>query len=70
MVQGDDGRIYKASTEPDAQIFLEEITADVGRPAITNIEAVTLEDEPIGPVLEKFNRTGAMVFLVNCHLTP
>ncbi|MHC5720081.1 MAG: metal-dependent hydrolase, partial [Nostoc sp.] len=63
LVQSDDGRIYKASTEPDAQIFLEEITADVGRPAITNIEALTLEDEPIGSAIAQFNRTGAMVFI-------
>lgn len=63
LVQDDDGRIYKASTEPDAQIFLEEITADVGKPAITNIEAIFLEDEPIGVALEKFNRAGAMVFI-------
>lgn len=63
LVQADDNRIYKASTEPDSQIFLEEITADVGRPAITNIEAIFLEDEPIGAALEKFNRTGAMVFI-------
>ncbi|OUL23964.1 hydrolase [Nostoc sp. RF31YmG] len=63
LVQADDGRIYKASTEPDAQIFLEEITADVGKPAITNIEAISLEDEPIGAALEKFNRAGAMVFV-------
>ncbi|KOP24599.1 hydrolase [Hapalosiphon sp. MRB220] len=63
LVQADDGRIYKASTEPDAQIFLEEITADVGKPAITNIEAVNLEDEPIGAALDKFKRTGAMVFV-------
>lgn len=51
LVQSDDGRIYKASTEPDSQIFLEEITADVGKPAITNIEALTLEDEPIGQAI-------------------
>lgn len=55
LVQSDDGRIYKASTEPDAQIFLEEITADVGKPAITNIEALTLEDEPIGSAIAQFN---------------
>lgn len=63
LVQSDDGRIYKASTEPDSQIFLEEITADVGRPAITNIEALTLEDEPIGSAIAQFNRAGAMVFI-------
>ncbi|MHC5673243.1 hypothetical protein [Nostoc sp.] len=62
-MQSDDGRIYKASTEPDAQIFLQEITADVGRPAITNIEALTLEDEPIESAIAQFNRTGAMVFV-------
>ncbi|MBH8564475.1 metal-dependent hydrolase [Nostoc sp. CENA67] len=63
LVQADDGRIYKASTEPDAQIFLEEITADIDRPAITNIESIFLEDEPIGAALEKFNRSGAMSFV-------
>jgi inner membrane protein len=63
LLQDDEKRIYKASTEPDAQIFLEEIIADVGKPAITNIEIATLEDEPIGPVLDKFNRAGAMVFV-------
>jgi inner membrane protein len=63
LVQANDGRIYKASTEPDAQIFLEEITADVGKPAITNIEALTLEDEPIGQAIAQFNRAGAMVFI-------
>ena len=63
LVQSDDGRIYKASTEPDSQIFLEEITADVGKPAITNIEALTLEDEPIGSAIAQFNRTGAIVFI-------
>jgi len=63
LVQSDDGRIYKASTEPDSQIFLEEITADVGKPAITNIEALTLEDEPIGQAIAQFDRTGAMVFI-------
>ncbi|AFY51364.1 putative membrane-bound metal-dependent hydrolase (plasmid) [Nostoc sp. PCC 7524] len=63
LIQSDDNKIYKASTEPDSQIFLEEITADVGKPAITNIEAIFLEDEPIGAALEKFNRAGAMVFI-------
>jgi inner membrane protein len=63
LVQSDDGKIYKASTEPDSQIFLEGITADVGKPAITNIEALTLEDEPIGQAIAQFNRTGAMVFI-------
>ncbi|TBR56388.1 hydrolase, partial [Westiellopsis prolifica IICB1] len=63
LVQSDDGRIYKVSTEPDAQIFLEEITADVGKPAITNIEAISIEDEPVGNAIAKFNRAGAMVFI-------
>lgn len=63
LVQANDGRIYKASTEPDSQIFLEEITADVGKPAITNIESIFLEDEPVGGAIAKFNRAGAMVFI-------
>lgn len=63
LVQADDGRIYKAGIEPDAQIYLEEIRANVDKPAITNIEAISIEDEPIGIALDKFNRAGAMVFV-------
>ncbi|OCQ92269.1 hydrolase [Nostoc sp. MBR 210] len=63
LVQDDKGKIYKASTEPDAQIFLEEITADVGQPAITNIQAIFLEDEPVNAILEKFNNTNTFVFV-------
>lgn len=63
LVQANDGKIYKASTEPDAQIFLEAITASVGRQAITNIEVVTLDDEPIAEALLPFQRAGSLVFV-------
>lgn len=56
-------KLYKASTEPDAQIIVEQITADVGTPAIATIETIFLEDEPIGGAIAKFNRAGAMVFI-------
>ena len=63
LVQASDGKIYKASTEPDAQIYLEAIVASIGRQAITNIEALTLDDEAIGTALLPFKRAGALVFV-------
>ncbi|AFZ27225.1 putative membrane-bound metal-dependent hydrolase [Cylindrospermum stagnale PCC 7417] len=57
------GKLYKAGNDPDSQIITEFITADVGAAAITNIEAITLNDEPVGATLAKFNRAGAMVFV-------
>jgi inner membrane protein len=56
-------KIYKAATDPDSQIVIEQITADVGKPAITNLETIVLEDNVIGEVISKFNRSGAMVFV-------
>lgn len=63
IVQSSTGKIYKAGTEADAQILVEEITADVGKPAITNIESLTLEDEELGSAIAQFNRAGAFVFV-------
>jgi inner membrane protein len=63
LVQSSDGKIYKASTEPDAQIYLEAITATVGQQAITNIEALTLDDESIEAALSPFQRAGALVYV-------
>ena len=56
-------KIYKAATDPDSQIIIEQITADVGKPAVTNVETIVLEDDVIGEVISKFNRSGAMVFV-------
>jgi inner membrane protein len=56
-------KIYKAATDPDSQIVIEQITADVGKPAITTLETIVLEDDVIGEMISKFNRSGAMVFL-------
>ena len=63
LLLSDDGKIYKASTETDAQIYLEAVTANVGQAAITNIETLTLDDEPIEQALSPFKRAGAIVFV-------
>jgi inner membrane protein len=56
-------KIYKAATDPDSQIVIEQITADVSTPAITTIESVFVEDQAIGEALSKFNRTNTNVFV-------
>ncbi|YAF99280.1 MAG: metal-dependent hydrolase (plasmid) [Nodularia sp. CChRGM 3473] len=56
-------KLYKASTETNSQIIVEEITADVGRAAITTVESIFLEDEPITSAIARFNRTGTLVFV-------
>jgi inner membrane protein len=63
LVQSSDGKIYKASTEPDAQIYTEAITATVGQAAITNIEALTLDDESIEAALSPFQRASTSVYV-------
>ena len=63
IVSSPSGQVYKAGTEPDAQIITEEITADVSSPAITNIESLVLEEEAITSSLAPFNRAVAMVFV-------
>lgn len=56
-------KLYKASTESGSQIMVEQITADVGKPAITTIENIFLDDEPVGGAIAKFNRSNSMVFV-------
>lgn len=56
-------KIYKAATDPDSQIVIEQITADVSTPAITTIESVFVEDQAIGEAIAKFNRTNTNVFV-------
>ncbi len=63
LVESKNGKIYKASTEPDAQILTEGITADVGKQAITKIESLTLNDEEMGSALAPFNRVGAKIYI-------
>ena len=63
IVQSTDGKMYKTGIDPESQIIAKYITADVNRPAIVNIEPLTLDDDPLGASLEKFNHRGAMVFL-------
>ncbi|MDM3861707.1 MAG: metal-dependent hydrolase [Aphanizomenon gracile PMC644.10] len=56
-------KLYKAATDPDSQIVIEQITADVSTPAITTIESVFVEDQVIGEAINKFNRTNTNVFI-------
>jgi inner membrane protein len=56
-------KLYKAATDPDSQIVIEQITADVSTPAITTIESVFVEDQVIGEAIAKFNRTNTNVFI-------
>ncbi|MDB9448572.1 metal-dependent hydrolase [Dolichospermum circinale] len=56
-------KLYKAATDPDSQIVIEQITADVSTPAITTIESVFVEDQVIGEAIGKFNRTNTNVFI-------
>ncbi|KHG40090.1 MAG: metal-dependent hydrolase [Aphanizomenon flos-aquae KM1D3_PB] len=56
-------KLYKAATDPDSQIVIEQITADVSTPAITTIESVFVEDQVIGEAISKFNRTNTNVFV-------
>jgi len=56
-------KLYKAATDPDSQIVIEQITADVSTPAITTIESVFVEDQVVGEAIAKFNRTNTSVFI-------
>jgi inner membrane protein len=56
-------KLYKAATDPDSQIIIEQITADVSTPAITTIESVFVEDQVVGEAIAKFNRTNTNVFV-------
>jgi len=56
-------KLYKAATDPDSQIVIEQITADVSTPAITTIESVFVEDQIVGEAISKFNRTNTNVFI-------
>ena len=63
VLEPNTNKIYKAATEQNSPIVIEKITADVGKPAITTIETIFLDDEVIGEEIAQFNRTGAMVFV-------
>ena len=56
-------KLYKAAIDPESQIIIEQITADVGKPAVTTIESVFVEDQVIGEAIGKFNRTNTNVFV-------
>ena len=61
------GKVYKASNQPDAQILIESIVADVGESAITTVEIVNLHYEQLSERLTKYYRSGELVF-VSGHL--
>ncbi|MFN6153411.1 MAG: metal-dependent hydrolase [Dolichospermum sp.] len=63
VLEPNTNKLYKASTDPDSQIIIEQITADVSTPAITTIESVFVEDQVIGEAIAKFNRTNTNVFI-------
>lgn len=58
-----DNKLYKASTESGSQIIVEQVTADIGKPAITTIENIFLDDEPVGGAIAKYQRSNSMVFI-------
>lgn len=58
-----DERIYKVATDNNAQITLSKITADIGAPAITNVQTLVLDDEDLGLKLQPLINSGAMVFM-------
>jgi inner membrane protein len=43
--------------------MVEQITADVGKPAITTIENIFLDDEPVGGAIAKYQRSNSMAFI-------
>lgn len=63
IVQAKTGEIYKAGSEPDAQLIVEHIVADPGPVATTTVEPLKLEDLQVKVALSPFNRPGAMVFV-------
>jgi inner membrane protein len=63
VLEPNTNKLYKAATDPDSQIVIEQITADVSTPAITTIESVFVEDQVIGEAISKFNRTNTNVFI-------
>ena len=63
IVQDNNSKIYKVGSDPDSQILTERITADIGEPAVTNLETLTLDDGFIGESLGKFLRSGALVYV-------
>jgi inner membrane protein len=63
VLEPNTNKLYKAATDPDSQIIIEQITADVGKAAITTIESVFVEDQVVGEAIGKFNRTNTNVFI-------
>ena len=63
IVQGADGAVYKAGTEPDVQIITEKITADAGAVTATTIDSISLSDQDVNGALMPFSRPGMLVFV-------
>lgn len=62
LVLGEQGDIYKAGTEPDANIITNRITADVKQPAIVKVTSKTFNDEDLSK-LQPYTQINAMVFV-------
>jgi len=64
IVQSKQGEIYKASTtDPNAQILITRIAADVGQIATTRIEKFKLEDVDLGKTLSSYDKPKMMVYV-------
>ncbi len=62
IVLSKDGKLYKAGAGNDCQIIVNQITADVGAVAITNIQSITLQDESVEEKLNQVVKSG-LVFV-------
>jgi inner membrane protein len=63
IVQDNSGKVYKVGSDPDSQILTERITADIGQSAVTVLETINLDDQPITEALGKFLRVGSLAYV-------
>ena len=64
IVQSKEGEIYKASaTDPNAQILITRIVADVGQIATTRIDKLKLEDVDLSNTLSSYDNPKMMVYV-------
>jgi inner membrane protein len=63
IVQSENGEIYKAGIEPEAQLIIEHVVADVGPVARIQVESIDLDDDRVAAKLRWFLRPDAMVFV-------
>jgi inner membrane protein len=63
IVKSSAGKMYKVGSDSTSQIIPQHMTADVKTRAITNVEPMTLDDEPFTQSIQKFQTAGAMIFV-------